>query len=333
MASLMMKLSSIEESGASAAKSTMVDNKKTRYFKNKNNRSRDDSNGENGSRKLSQKKNRGIRQKKPQQETSFTKPRRYTPRTFSRFDKFRNTDLDSEQKQSLNQKGMDFASKLESRGLFISRKQQEVSVPVSTEKSRVTQFLSASLVHAVKNLPKPQAIAEAYPSSYTPETLDKTDLTLSKDKIGYSEESRVLKALETLANSKGYKLSDKAARNSVTYLPNHCKSYPFGNTLLPTNLNRPASVLKNLSTAAIGKEEITAAFASIVKGIRPELKFDESKKYKTDQLKLNAQVVANGLNRNAQLQVDNIHASIAPILVGEAKVSSIPRPISVPIKL
>ncbi|GAV28842.1 hypothetical protein PMKS-002319 [Pichia membranifaciens] len=171
---------------------------------------------------------------------------------------------------------------------------------------------------------------EDTPEVYRAAEVSKPDLELSKDKMGYDTKSRVLRALEQITTKRGFKLSDIEKKND-SYLPYTALLYPYANTTLPNNLERPRANLKNL--ASVPEEEISATIASVVRGQRPELVYNPQENFKTEQLKINAQVVVNSLNRNAQLQVDNLHKSMAKVMLGQQPIKTLPQPVFPPKKL
>lgn len=158
-------------------------------------------------------------------------------------------------------------------------------------------------------------------SKYSPKSVDIYELELTKDKIPYNGKNRILLAMEQIAKKRGFKLTDfKAA--GLPLVPSSSVNYPFTNTLLSRTEARPLAEIEQLSS--VPQEEIEATVDATVLGKRPELKFDPKKKYRTPQLKLNAEVVANALNGNAQFKVDNVHEKLQPVLDGDAGLAELP---------
>ena len=260
-----------------------------------------------------------------------------TVQTVSHFDRIRNptaaaaaataTATAGGASSGLNSEGLSFADQQEQRALFIRRKLEPTSVSDSPSfpAAQVFKFLTSRVAHE-HNLYKYKgdkfAEFKEAPSQYQLAPVSKAELELTKDKMGYDAKSRVLRALEQITTKRGFKLLD-AVKTNVPYIPYNSMIYPYANTTLPNNLRRPVANIKNLSN--VSSEEVAFTIATVVKGKRQELQFDASAQYKTPQLKVNAQVVVNGLNRNAQLQVDNLHYALAPTMLGEAPVKSLPK--------
>ncbi|TID14859.1 hypothetical protein CANINC_004530 [Pichia inconspicua] len=271
--------------------------------------------------------------------TSFSPQRRsndnrYAKKTqsISHFDKIRNKKTNSQTEESsetsLNQAGVNFADLQEQKAQYIKRKlQDQKSLDIVTPGQLVYNFISSRALHKTQIY---DPLSDKFAQLKTPENVfkvakvSKAELELSKDKLAYNTKSRLLRALEQLTNKRGFKLSDVAKKN-VQYLPNSAYIYPYANTTLPNNLQRPFANLKNLND--ISKEEVEYTFATVVRGERPELSVDPNTDFPTERAKLNAHVVVNNLNRNAQLQVDNLHKSMASVMLGEAPIKSLPHPI------
>lgn len=273
-----------------------------------------------------------------EESRGFSNSRSTERKTVSDFDRYRNKkskDDIGRNVQTLNDKGMKFAEELEEKAFFIRRKtSDDVKPVVPTFENKIThQFINARINHYANLYASSEDKFAEFKNTvkpYRPSIINKLELNLSKDKIAHNTESRFLKALEQITMRRGFKLLDSVKRN-VEYLPQNSTLYPYANNTLPSNLKRSVANLKNLQS--ISAEEVDSTIASVVKGIRPELIFDPAKSYKTPQLKVNAQVVVNGLNRNPQLQVDNLHVAIAPALLGESPVKSIPQPVIAPMQI
>ena len=273
-----------------------------------------------------------------EESRGFSNSRSTERKTVSDFDRYRNKkskDDIGRNVQTLNDKGMKFAEELEEKAFFIRRKtSDDVKPVVPTFENKIThQFINARINHYANLYASSEDKFAEFKNTvkpYRPSIINKLELNLSKDKIAHNTESRFLKALEQITMRRGFKLLDSVKRN-VEYLPQTSTLYPYANNTLPSNLKRSVANLKNLQN--ISAEEVDSTIASVVKGIRPELIFDPTKSYKTPQLKVNAQVVVNGLNRNPQLQVDNLHVAIAPALLGESPVKFIPQPVIAPMQI
>lgn len=258
--------------------------------------------------------------------------------TVSRFDKIRNKEkkLQSEDsaESSLNQAGTNFADLQEQKALYIRRKLQDKKpINIVTPGKLVYDFIASRALHKSQIY---DPLTDKFAQLKTPANVfkvakvNKTELELSKDKMAYDTKSRLLRALEQLTLKRGFKLFDVEKRN-VQYLPDSAYIYPYANTTLPNNLQRPFANLKNLNN--ISKEEVQYTFATVVRGERPELTIDPNAKYPTERAELNAHVVVNNLNRNAQLQVDNLHKSMATVMLGEAPIKTLPHPVLAPKKI
>lgn len=313
---------------------------KKREFNNNNNRKNNSRNNRSFNKTPSNgRANYKTREQKEESRGfSNNRGRSFERKTVSDFDRYKNKKSKDEvarNVQSLNDKGMKFADELEQKALFIRRKTSNETQPVvPTFANKVThQFINARINHHANVYAQSEDKFAEFKNTakpYRPQIINKLELNLSKDKIAHNTESRFLKALEQITMRRGFKLVDSVKTN-VEYLPANATLYPYANNTLPSNLKRLVANLKNLKN--ISPEEVNSTIAAVVRGIRPELKFDPTKEYKTPQLRVNAQVVVNGLNRNAQLQVDNLHAAIAPALIGEKPVKSIPQPVIAPLKV
>lgn len=349
MENLLEKLASITNNGPSdAGQNTMIAKQKGKQ--NRNNRGNNGSNNQRsgkGYRKeasgrsntRSNNSNRNNSERKNQRRGTGTGGRRSnSAQTVSHFDRFKNpkkaSNAATKADGSLNAEGLSFADLQEARALFIRRKlSEDKPIALHTSEEVVFDFFHSRAVHKAQIYdPKTAKFAkfEEAPNVYQPAEVSKPELELLKDKMGYDTNSRILRALEQITTKRGFKLADVEKRN-VSFLPYNGLLYPYANTTLPNNLDRPKANLQNLSN--IPEEEITATIASVVRGQRPELVFNPKEKFKTEQLKINAQVVANGLNRNAQLQVDNLHKSMAKVMLGQQPVKTLPQPVFAPKKL
>lgn len=344
MSGLLEKLASITQAPAKAR----VPTGKQDYKKNRQNRNSDgrrDNASFNGNKRTPRRNGNNSQQRdnRNSQERSDRrggyKSNSRTVQTVSHFDRIKNpkkTVAESSKSQGsfINEKGLSFAELQEQRAFYIRRKlQSESNIVPTTPEIQIFNFEYSRAVHkTLKYAPRenPFTSFKEPRKEFQFETVSREELELSKDKMGYDAKSRLLRALETICNRRGYKLLDHAKSN-VQYLPLTANLYPFANTTLPNNLKRPHASLKSLTNVA--PEEIKSTIESVVLGHRNELKFDEKQNFKTAQLRVNAQVVVNALNRNAQLQVDNLHHSIANVALGNGPVKSLPKAILPPKKV
>lgn len=256
---------------------------------------------------------------------------RQPPRTVSQYDRFRNPNT-KKKARSLNAKGDQFAQETLEKAAFIKRKSGDVAkIDIKSRHEIIDEFVSSVVKH------EPRFAAQCSPFAkftanehFQLENVNKAELELSKDKLGYDAKSRMLRALEQIVTKRGYTLTD-ANKVNFQYLPYNTQLYPFANTTLPANLMRNQATLKTLSN--VSPQEIQETVGRVVLGQRPDIKFDPKAQYKTVQLRVNAQVVANSLNSNAQLQVDSLHAAMAPVLVGAAPIKTLPQAVLPPKKL
>ncbi|QPG76802.1 hypothetical protein FOA43_004196 [Brettanomyces nanus] len=204
------------------------------------------------------------------------------------------------------------------RSEFIRRKLRSELQPLGYSHKSVKKGLANQ--ELLRRLSSLQDYSKGY-SIYQPEFPNVAELQLTKTKIAYSANNRVLLALEQIAAIRGYKLKDTYKMQPI--LPASANLYPFCNTLIPGNLARPKSDLRSFDD--VPESEIRATINYTVRGIRPELKVDPKKQYKTPQMELNAHVVVNSLNSNAQLKVDNIHLPMSKVLIGDGKLSELPK--------
>ncbi|GMG47059.1 unnamed protein product [Ambrosiozyma monospora] len=163
---------------------------------------------------------------------------------------------------------------------------------------------------------------------YTPSFTTKPELEIVKAKAGYDTKSRFLRALEQLTKQKGYVLSDTFRRHPN--LPATTQgNYPFGQTNLPNSGPRSnSSPLEKLAGQLKGdSKNWNEIMDSTVRGVRSEVVLNaaDKKRFGTEQLKLNASVVANALNSNAQLKVTDLHLQIAGVAASGGSLKDIPR--------
>ncbi|KAH3666103.1 hypothetical protein OGAPHI_004292 [Ogataea philodendri] len=152
---------------------------------------------------------------------------------------------------------------------------------------------------------------------------DAAELEINKSKMGYSVKSRLLRALSTLSEQSG--LSLDSANLGQSKLHGMSKLYPFANPNVPKFGYSEVADLNSLSSTT--DANVKKIIDSTVKGIRPELKFYKSNEFKTEQARVNAEVVSHGLNSNAQLQVDDMHVQLGNVFVGKGKLADIPKPL------
>ncbi|KAG0676386.1 hypothetical protein C6P40_001979 [Pichia californica] len=261
-----------------------------------------------------------------------------TIQTVSHFDRFKNPKKtvtgNTESETKLNNIGLSFADLQEARALYIrSKLNPSKNINLNTNENSVYSFLHSRAVHKAESYDLDSNKFSKFkdiPNIYKSTQISKSELELSKDKLGYDAKSRILRALEQITTKRGFKLNDVEKKN-VNYLPYNGLLYPYSNTTLPNNLARPKANLSNFSN--IPEDEIATTIATVVRGERPELIFNSKETYKTEQLKVNAQVVVNGLNRNSQLQVDNLHISMSKVMLGKEPIKILPQPIIAPKKL
>ncbi|ODQ47444.1 hypothetical protein PICMEDRAFT_15391 [Pichia membranifaciens NRRL Y-2026] len=347
MESLLEKLASITSNGpAGAAEETMLGKAKgknsrgNRKPNNANNQRSAKGNRKDASSRNNNRNNRPSRNNSSERNNQRrgTGRRPHTVQTVSHFDRFKNPKKSSTASQRedglLNAAGLSFADMQEARALFIRRKVSDGgAATLHTGDAAVFNFFHSRAVHRANNYgPRADQFArfEETPNVYRAAEVSKPDLELSKDKMGYDTKSRVLRALEQITTRRGFKLSDVERKND-SFLPATALLYPYANTTLPNNLERPRANLKHL--ASVPEEEISATLAAVVRGQRPELVYNPKEDFKTEQLKINAQVVVNSLNRNAQLQVDNLHKSMAKVMLGQQPIKTLPQPLFPPKKL
>lgn len=256
---------------------------------------------------------------------------REPPRTVSQYDRFRNPK-NKKKTQTLNSKGDQFAQDSIAKAAFIKRKSVETAdFNLKSRHVIVDEFVTSVAKHSPRFAATATPFAKFYKNEhYQLEEVNKAELELSKDKFGYDTKSRMLRALDQLVTKRGFKLTDGEKVN-FQYLPFNSQLYPFANTTLPSNLMRNQTSLKTLG--AIPESELQSTISSVVFGKRPMLKFDPTVQYKTEQLRVNAQVVINSLNNNAQLQVDGMSLGMAPVLLGDAPVKTLPQAVLAPKKI
>lgn len=350
MSDLMSKLSSIVDNGSKTQKQGMIktDKRRSKFNPNNNNRekrenrdnrdNRDRSKSFNTYKKRNNDRNNRNRDGKADKKFERKGGRSFERRTVSKYDKFNLSENEEIIKpgSKINKEGLNFADYQEARALFIRRKlnTSAPAIELSDSNSRVLDFVYSRAQHRVNyyNKKSDKFNNNLNDFKYHPESISKADLDLSKDKIGYSTESRILQAIEILFNRRGFKLSDNV-KNNVKYLPLTANLYPFANTTIPNSLDRPNANIENLSFSDIDENEIIELFDTVVKGKRPELVFNPDKTYPTEQMKINSQVVINALNSNAQLQVDNLHKILAQVFKGEKPLSELPQPVLPPKKI
>jgi hypothetical protein len=343
MDNLLKKLADITSSNSPSSNSstTMMKKSSKKQFKNASNGEKREKKEFKSFNKRNNQRNRNTYNKNNnerrglQNSSSFSNTRQ----TVSHYDKYKNAKKvnpsgSSPDSTILNTEGLSLAELQKEKALYIRRKEnvQESIVP-NTPDINVFNFVASRALHKslIYDLKADKFAKFNDPlNKYTLTPVNKAELELIKDKLGYDTKSRLLRALEQITTKRGFKLLD-ANKTSVQYLPYNALLYPFANTTLPSNLQRPVANLKNLSN--VSPDEITSTLATVVKGVRQELVFDANKNYKTTQLKVNAQVVANSLNRNSQLQVDNLHQTMAQVMVGEQPVKTLPQPILAPKKI
>ncbi|GME72443.1 unnamed protein product [Ambrosiozyma monospora] len=163
---------------------------------------------------------------------------------------------------------------------------------------------------------------------YTPSFPTKPELEIVKAKAGYDTKSRFLRALEQLTKQKGYVLADTFRRHPnlpVTAQGN----YPYGQSNVPNSGARSDSAPFEKLTGELkaSSENWNEILDATVRGVRSEvvLNAEDKKRFGTDQLKLNASVVANALNSNAQLKVGDLHQQIAGVAASGGSLKDIPR--------
>lgn len=236
------------------------------------------------------------------------------PRTVSKYDRLRNKD-GSKKDRVLNAKGQKFVSDATSKASYVARKTSEqAQIDLVSPRESLHQFYGRIV---------------ATGANATVVQLSRSELELSKDKMGYDTSSRVLRALEQITQKRGFKLND-TAKSDFQILPATKHIYPYANGQMPSSLMRPNA---SLSQMKITREELLSVFSKVVFGHRDLIQFDPAAKYKTKQLRLNAQVVANSLNNNPQLQVDSLAQNLAPVLVGQAAIKDLPKPVLAPKKI
>ncbi|VEU19573.1 DEKNAAC100547 [Brettanomyces naardenensis] len=228
---------------------------------------------------------------------------------------------------NVNKKGEEFLIEQQQKSQFIRRKVNSKGSSVGFSNEVVRQGLENS--ELLNGLIELQEADPNYLSSLTapsktvfePRFPNVAELELTKNKIPFDTRNRLLRALEEIAARRGYKLKDIAKMQPI--LPAVTNLYPFCNPLIPGNSARPRSHLRTFDN--VPEQEIRATVDATVKGKRPELKVDPNRKYKTEQMRLNAEVVVNSLNSNAQLKVDNIHAVMSKVLTGDGQLKELPQ--------
>lgn len=356
MNSLLSKLAAITENNVPSGAGTMVKKIPKKQNRNaargekkefkRNNDRRDKDNNKKFSNNTTRRNNNNTRN---DEKRGFSNSNRSsfgrTEQTVSHYDKFHkakaastlaNPSLSASSSASfLNNEGLSFAEIQKQRALYIRRKNgsTESKIELSTPEVNVLKFIASRALHKAENYDlRSNSFAKfSDPSNkYTVPVVSKPELELLKDKLAYDTKSRLLRALEQITTKRGFKLLD-VNKSNVKYLPYTALLYPFANTTLPNNLDRPVANIKSLSN--ISPVEIQQTIDTVVKGKRQELIFDSNKNYKTAQLKVNAQVVVNALNSNSQFQVDNLHTTMAKVMVGEQPIKNLPEPILPPKKV
>ncbi|ODV86883.1 hypothetical protein CANARDRAFT_21866 [[Candida] arabinofermentans NRRL YB-2248] len=157
-----------------------------------------------------------------------------------------------------------------------------------------------------------------------------TDLEFGKSKMGYDLKSRVMRAVDQITTKRGFPLGS-LQWNGQKLVPANSKIYPYANPLLSTSLVRPLANLNHLSN--VSPDEIKQTFDTTVRGLRAELPRSQEKNFKTEQSRVNAEAVANALNSNAQLKVDNLHMKMAPVFLEHGSLKQLPTAVNPPKKI
>ncbi|QOU21811.1 hypothetical protein BRETT_001975 [Brettanomyces bruxellensis] len=139
-------------------------------------------------------------------------------------------------------------------------------------------------------------------------------------KIPFNTENRILIAVEKVLARRGISIEDGKLADRFF----ECKStiHSFENPLKAKN---EITINPNIRKLAdIPEKELEKAIAETVDGARNEIRpiINENQ---TERARLNAQVVANALNSNAQLKVDDIHIKLSEVLTGQKGLKELPK--------
>ncbi|CDK29038.1 unnamed protein product [Kuraishia capsulata CBS 1993] len=145
--------------------------------------------------------------------------------------------------------------------------------------------------------------------AYTPASVTSDSIVLTAPGIPYSHETRVLRAMIELLKEKNIPLGSIERASYLSLLP------AFHNSL-----GEPIDDLE------ISEKEITDKLNAIVLG-KTEFFQADATKLVNEKLQLNATVVRNASNSwNASTNEEDIRDLVAPALVGEQPVGTIPKP-------
>ncbi len=215
---------------------------------------------------------------------------------------------------------------MEERAQFIARKKYPQDMLPPTLKEIRDNFQNSAVIKALSNLKNYNSdfmhdVTHPDNTTYRPRIPDAARLQLSKTKIPFNVENRILIALEKVLSKRGIKLGDQAA-SLDRYFEYRSAVHPFENPLIAKNEVTIASSVKKW--ADIPEKELERSIAESVEGARNELR-PIIKENQTERAKVNAQVVANVLNSNAQFKVDDIHAKLSQVLTGQKSLRELPK--------
>ncbi|KAG7863544.1 hypothetical protein KL919_000859 [Ogataea angusta] len=194
---------------------------------------------------------------------------------------------------------------------------------VDNEELKVT-WEAIDAINDIKNFVKNINYFEAPdPLQYKIKEPSPGELELNKSQMAFSLRSRMLRAISKFSDQHGLALNSTNLGQSQLHGMN--KLYPFANPNIPKAGFSKVSDIKSLSKSS--GADFKNVIDTTVRGIRPELKFYKTGQFKTEQSRVNAEVVSHALNSNAQLQVDNMHVSIGRTLVGKGKLADLPQPL------
>ncbi|KAG7877965.1 hypothetical protein KL905_001231 [Ogataea polymorpha] len=187
-----------------------------------------------------------------------------------------------------------------------------------------TTWEATDAVNDIKNFVKTISYFEPQdPLQYKIKEPSPGELELNKSQMAFSLRSRMLRAISKFSEQHGLALNSTNLGQSQLHGMN--KLYPFANPNIPKAGFNKVSDIKSLSKST--GSDFKNIVDTTVRGIRPELKFYKTGQFKTEQSRVNAEVVSHALNSNAQLQVDNMHVSIGRTLVGKGKLADLPQPL------
>ncbi len=217
------------------------------------------------------------------------------------------------------------AKEMEERSQYIQRKRiPEDILPPTLDEIR-NNFQNSAVIKTLFSIKDYDGnfmhdVTHPDTSTYKPDIPDVAKLQLTKTKIPFNTENRILIAVEKVLAKRGISVEDGKLADRFF----ECKStiHSFENPLKAKNEITISPNIKKL--ADIPERELEKAIAETVDGARNEIRpiINENQ---TERARLNAQVVANALNSNAQLKVDDIHIKLSEVLTGQKGLKELPK--------